>query len=164
MKWNSKNSTYYDKGKKAYGFGDEIPDKVLEKMGQETLVEYLEKGWIDDGTAAAETAAAEAKVKAEAAAKLKAVAEKEAEVKVESEEVKVESERDALMEKATGYGLTPHYRAGIPKLEAMIEDYEALQALKAEAFELGIDPSDDVNFAELFELVEEKKTENESDS
>ena len=159
MKWNSKNSTYYDKGKKAYGFGDEIPDEVLMKMGQETFDEYLKKGWIDDGTAAAE-----AKAKAGAAAELKAAAEKEVEVKVEPEEVKVESERDALMEKAMGYGLTPHYRVGIPKLEAMIEDYEALQELKKEALELGIDPSDDVNFAELFELVEEKKTEHESDS
>lgn len=152
MKWNSKNSTYYDKGKKAYGFGDEIPDEVLEKMGQETFDEYLEKGWIDDGTAAAE-----AKVKAEAAAESKVAAKKEA-------EAKVESERDVLMEKAKGYGLTPHYRAGIPKLEAMIEDYEALQELKKEALELGIDPSDDVGFAELSALVEEKKAENESDS
>ena len=157
MKWNSKNSTYYDKGKKAYGFGDEIPDEVLLKMGRETFDEYLEKGWIGEGTATAETVAAEAKVKAEAAAESKATAEKEA-------EVKAESERDALMEKATGYGLTPHYRVGIPKLEAMIEDYEALQELKKEALELGIDPSDDVDFAELSALVEEKKAENESDS
>lgn len=159
MKWNSKNSTYYDKGKKAYGFGDEIPVEVLKKMGQETFDEYLAKGWIDDGTAAAE-----AKVEAAAATIRRVAVEKEAEVKVEPEEAIVESDRDALMEKATGYGLTPHYRAGIPKLEAMIEDYEALQELKKEALELGIDPSDDVGFAELSALVEEKKAENESDS
>lgn len=157
MIWNSKTSTYFDKGKKAYGFGDEIPESVIESMGQGTFDEYVKKGWIDDGTAAAETAAAEAKVKAEAAVESKAAAEKEA-------EAKAESERDALMEKATGYGLTPHYRAGIPKLETMIEDYKALQTLKSEALKLGIDPSDDVGFAELTVLVDEKKAENESDS
>ena len=135
MFWNSKNTTYYDRGKKAYSFGDEIPDEVLEKMGQETFDEYVEKGWISDRKSAA-------------------VVEREA----------LAAKRKALFEKAINYGLKPHPQTGIPKLEAMIEDYEALQELKKEALELGIDPSDDVNFAELFELVEEKKTENESDS
>ena len=133
MIWDSKNSTYYDKGRKAYCYGDEIPESVLESMGEETLKEYMEKGLISDNAAPVGVAP-------------------------------VEDERDALMEKATGYGLTPHYRAGIPKLEAMIEDYEALQELKKEALELGIDPSDDVDFAELSALVEEKKAENELDS
>ena len=61
-----------------------------------------------------------------------------------------------MFERAKVYGLKPHPKTGIPKLEAMIEDYEALQELKKEALELGIDPSDDVGFAELSALVEEK--------
>lgn len=54
MIWNKENSTYYDKGKRAYSFGDKIPDKVIAEMGKETLDEYMEKGWIVDGKAAAE--------------------------------------------------------------------------------------------------------------
>ena len=77
---------------------------------------------------------------------------------------KAEVERQILLIKAQDYGLSPHPKTGIPKLEAMIEDYEALQALKKEALALGIDPSDDVGFAELSALVEEKKAEDESDS
>ena len=46
MIWNSKNSTYYDKGKKAYGFGAFLPDSVIEDMGKETLEEYTKKGLI----------------------------------------------------------------------------------------------------------------------
>lgn len=54
MIWNSENSTYYDKGRRAYAYGDEIPDEVLDQMGKETLDEYTERGWIIDGKAAAE--------------------------------------------------------------------------------------------------------------
>ncbi len=75
-----------------------------------------------------------------------------------------EAERNALLAKAEGYGLKPHYRAGIEKLQGMIKDHETLQALKKEALELGIDPRDDVTFEELTILVDEKLAENESDS
>lgn len=152
MFWNSKTTTYYSRGRKAYGMGDEIPPDVIEQMGKETFDEYREKGWIDDGTAAAEIKAAELKAKAEAEAKAAAEAEKEAIEKAEAEE-------NALRERATKYGLKPHYRAGVEKLKEMIADYEALQDLKKEALALGIDPSDDVDFAKLTELVNEKKAQ-----
>ena len=42
MKWNCKNSTYYDKGKKAYGFGDDLPSN----MDEDTVKEYKAKGLI----------------------------------------------------------------------------------------------------------------------
>lgn len=119
MIWNKKNSTYNDHGKRAYGHGDEIPAKVIDEMGKETLDEYIEKGWIVDGKAAAE------------------------------------AERDVLFAKAEGLGLRPHYKAGIAKLNDMIADHEALQALKKEALSLGIDPNDDVTFAELKRLVDD---------
>ena len=154
MIWNSKNSTYYDKGKKAYGFGDEIPDEVLEKMGQQTLEEYVDRGLIADEAAVKDALLEQAK-------------EEEKEVAPEPTTTKEEEDgnkRQDLLERARGYGLKPHYRAGIEKLEEMIEDHEALQALKVEALALGIDPSDDVDFAELTELVNEKKAENELDS
>ncbi len=148
MIWNSKNSTYYDKGKKAYGFGDEIPDEVLEKMGQQTLEEYVDRGLIADEAAVKDALLEQAK---------------EEKKEVVPEQSKDDLKKD-LLEQARGYGLKPHYRAGTAKLEEMIEDYEALQALKKEALALGIDPSDDVGFAELTELVNEKKAENEPDS
>ena len=142
MIWNVKNSTYYDKGKKAYGLGDEIPEKVLEGMGKETLEEYIEKGWIAD----------------------EAIPEKiEPVLFLTSEEV-AENTRQAMIERAKVYGLKPHPKTGIAKLEIMIEDFEALQALKREALELGIDPSDDVTFADLKDLVDEEKRDDESDS
>ena len=127
MIWNSENSTYYDKGRRAYGHGDKIPDKVIAEMGKETLEEYMGKGWVVDG------------------------------------KVAVDAERDALFIKAEGLGLKPHYKAGIAKLKDMIEDHEALQALKQEAFALGIDPSGDVTLEALPLLVKEKKA-NELDS
>ena len=157
MIWNSKTTTYYSRGKKAFVFGDPLPADVISKMGEGTLREYLAKGWIDDGKAAAEAKTVELKAKAEAESEAKAAAEKEA-------EAAAEAERNALLEKATGYGLKPHYRAEIAKLEEMVEDYEDLQALKTVALELGIDPSDDVDFAELTELIDEKKAEDELDS
>ena len=52
MIWNSKTTTYYSKGRKAYGIGDELPADVIAQMGEGTLAEYIAKGWIDDGTAA----------------------------------------------------------------------------------------------------------------
>lgn len=75
----------------------------------------------------------------------------------------LEKERLALLEKANGLGLKPHYKLGIEKLNILIDDFNALEDLKKEALEFGIDPSDDVTFAELTILVEEKKA-NESDS
>lgn len=121
--WNSKVTTYYDKGKRAYGFGDKIPSEVVIQMGKETLDEYVEK-------------------------KLIAVEDKEEAIGVE---------RDLLIEKAEKLGLKPHYKAGIPKIKAMIEDIEALQSLKKEALTLGIDPSSDVTFEQLTLLVNKKK-------
>ncbi len=121
--WNSKVTTYYDKGKRAYGFGDKIPSEVVSQMGKETLDEYVEK-------------------------KLIAVEDKEEAIGVE---------RDLLIEKAEKLGLKPHYKAGIPKIKAMIEDIEALQSLKKEALTLGIDPSSDVTFEQLTLLVNKKK-------
>ena len=138
MIWNSKNSTYYDKGKKAYSFGDEIPEKVLEDMCKETLEEYIEKGLISD------VAVVEPDV----------IDEKEA----------AEAERQSLLEKAISYGLKPHPKTGIAKLEIMVADYEALQALRKEALELGIDASEDLTFADLKDLVDEKKADDEPDS
>ena len=145
MLWISKNSTYYDKGKKAYGCGDKIPGEVLESMGKETLDEYIEKGLIGDSLADFE--------------------EEEETIREDPEdpEAVAERERLAMLERAKVYGLKPHPKTGIVKLSAMVEDFEALQALKREALELGIDPSDDVGFAELSALVEEKKAD-ESDS
>ena len=145
MIWNSKISTYYSKGRKAYGLGDPIPANVIEQMGKGTLDEYIEKGWIVDETA------------------MPVMVEPEPDAEVESE-VEAKSERDVLFEKAKNLGLKPNYRIGVSKLKAMLDDYEALQVLKKEALALGIDPSDDVDFAELTELVDEKKALNESDS
>jgi len=135
MFWSSKNSTYYDRGKKAYGHGDEIPEETIAQMGKETFDEYVKKGLIADGVSVAE-----------------------------AEKAAAEAKRESLFEEAISCGLKPHPNTGIAKLEVMIEDYKALQALKKEALALGIDPSDDVGFAELSELVEEKKADNESDS
>ena len=114
MRWNSKTTTYYSRGKKAFGFGDELPAEVIEQMGKGTLDEYLEKGWIDDGKAAAKAKAAELKTNAKAEAEAKAAAEKEA-------EAKAEAERNILLGRATGYGLKPHYRAGIAKRKGCID-------------------------------------------
>ncbi len=144
MIWNSKTTTYYSKGRKAYGIGDPIPADVIEQMGESTLAEYIGKGWILDGKAGPA-----------------ATAESEAEVEIEDV---VKSKRDVLFERAKNLGLKPNYRIGVLKLEVMLDDYEALRILKAEALALGIDPSDDVDFAELTELVDEKKALNESDS
>ena len=110
MRWNSKLTTYYSRGRKAYGFGDKLPDEVIEQMGQETFDEYVEKGWIDDG---------------------KPLAEPEPEVETDLEPEKVETpvtERGALFSTAESLGLKPHYRAGIVKLKEMIADYEEKEA------------------------------------
>lgn len=125
--WDSKLTTYYDKGKRAYGIGDEIPSRVVHQMGKETFDEYVEKGLI-------------------------AIEGKEA----------TGAERDLLIEKAEKLGIKPHYKAGIPKIKAMIEEFEALQSLKQEAIALDIDPSDDVSFLELIALVSEKKKDLEA--
>ena len=76
----------------------------------------------------------------------------------------VDAERDAKFAKAEGYGLKPHYKAGIPKLDDMIEEFEALQAVKKEASELGIEPREGMTSFELTALVKEKKAANEPDS
>lgn len=69
------------------------------------------------------------------------------------------AERDALIAKAEIYGLKPHYKAGIGKLEAMIEEHLVMQSLKKEALELGIEVSDGMTFAELKPLVDEKRAD-----
>lgn len=135
MFWNSENSTYYDKGKRAYNHGDEIPKAVIDGMGRETREEYMANGWIANSITRAEVEAAE---------------------------------RNDLFKEAESLGLKPHYKAGIAKLNDMIEEYQVMQALKQEALALGIDPSDNVTFAELKPLVDEKRSElevmNEPDS
>lgn len=128
MIWNSKATTYYDKGRRAYTKGDTIPDKVLDQMGKKTRDEYIKHGLISDPK------------------KTESAGEEASELK-----------RKALFLKAEKLGLKPHYKAGIQKLEAMLEEYEALQELKKEALELGIDPSDDVTLEELTLFVNEKK-------
>ena len=159
MFWNSKNSVWNVGGRKTFVFGDKLPEDIVGKVGQATINVFLKKGWIDDGKAAA-IAEAEAKAGAvakardakvtlnAAALKMKADAEKET-------EAKGEVERDALFQTALEYGLKPHHRAGIARLEEMIDDYEALQSLRLEALSLGVEPSDDVEYAELKALVDE---------
>lgn len=151
--WNSKHSTYYDKGRKAYGFGVELPEEIIKGMGEETFSEYLGSGLI------ANKAVAEVK-------KVVTIKAKDPDTKTEpktAEEIErerlaaAEIERERLFQIVVDCGLRPHYKAGIPKLRAMIDDYEALLALKTEALGLGIDPSDDVTFEELSALVDEAK-------
>lgn len=119
MQWNAERSTYHS-GKKVYKKGDDIPDDILEKMGVETVKEYVKKGLMIGGA--------------------------------ESSDV----ERKHLIENAKSLGLSPHPKTGIAKLNTMIDDFHALKTLKKEALSLGIDPSDDVTFVELTELVKEK--------
>ena len=126
MIWNSENSTYYDKGKRAYGLGDELSAKVIDEMGKETLDEYVEKGWIANSITRAEVEAAE---------------------------------RNDLFKEAESLGLKPHYKAGIAKLSDMIEEHLVMAALKKEALSFGIDSGDDMTFAELKPLVDEKRAE-----
>jgi len=135
MKWNSKKTTYYDKGRKAYSFGDELPGSVIEKMGESTVSEYVKSGLILNDRA----------------------------TEFEKKEA-LEKERLGLIETARTMGLKPHPKTGIEKLSIMIDDAKALMDLKKEALALGIDPSDDVTFAELTALVEEKKADDEPDS
>ena len=134
MKWNSKKSTYYGMGRKAYKKGDNLPADVLKNMGKETVKEYIKTGLILD----------EKSVKS---------GKKEAD----------EKQRLALIGHAKELGLKPHPKTGIEKLNVMIDDAKALIDLKEEALSLGIDPSDDVAFADLTILVDEKKAENEPD-
>lgn len=133
FRWNSKNSTYYSRGRKAYSFGKELPADVVRQMGAETLTEYIKKGLI-----------ANDKEKGLAGPKPPKIGD--------------EVERQRLLQTAIDCGMKPHYKTGIPKLRAMIDDYKALQSLKEEALEIGIDPSDDVTFEELSALVDETKT------
>lgn len=154
MIWNSKTSTYFDKGRKPYGFGDEIPESVIESMGQQTFDEYVDRGLIADEAAAKDALLEQAKEEKE---------EAKPEPTITKEEP-IENLRQVLIEKAKAYGLKPHPKTGIAKLEIMIEDFEALQALREEAVELNIAGSYDLTFADLRDLVDEKKAENESDS
>ena len=72
------------------------------------------------------------------------------------------SYRDELFEEAESLGLEPRYNTGEEKLKGMIEDHKAIVALRAEALDLGMEVSDDMEYADLAKLVDEKK--NESDS
>lgn len=74
---------------------------------------------------------------------------------------KAEQERQVLLEKAQGYGLSPHLKTGIPKLEIIIGNYEALQALKSKALELGLGDVNDLEYDELKELIDEAEKEKE---
>ena len=126
MIWTSKNSTYYDKGKKAYGYCDKIPEKVLEGMGKETLEEYMEKGLISDVAVVEPDVIDKDEAIPEKIEPLRSeeeVAETEPEI---GEEAYAKETRQALIERAKFYGLKPHPKTGIAKLKIMIEDYEAL--------------------------------------
>jgi len=129
--WNSEKSTYYDAGRRAYGYGDEIPEDILDAMGEETVAEYLEKGLLAESDGKASNG--------------------------DTTQDDAEKQRLELMEKAKSMGLNPHPATGIPKLEKAIEEAEALAALKKEALALGIDPADNVTYDELKKLVDEKK-------
>lgn len=142
--WNSKTTTYYDKGKKAYGNGDVLPQEVIAGMGEETFAEYSARGLIISGVAPVVVKKDVVQVKKKAVTDIRTADE---------------IERDRLLQVAEGYGLKPHYRAGIPKLRAMIDDHEALQSLKEEALVMGIKPRDDMTFEELTVLVEEKRAD-----
>jgi len=147
--WNSENTTYYDKGKKAYGNGDVLPPAVIAGMGEETFAEYSARGLIINGTPSVAVGAPELKTRTEAdVIARKLVAEAEA-----------EAQRKALLGEATDYGLKPHYKAGIPKLRAMIDDYKALEALKKEAISLNIEDFEHLPFDELTALIDFKKSE-----
>ncbi len=128
MKWNSKDSTYVDAGKKSYSFGDPIPPAAIESMGKPTVKEYTDKGWLLDDEAAAE------------------------------------SERDTLFKYAKSLGLRPHYKAGVAKINEMIDDFKDLEILRLKAADLGLEKVDGLDLATLTELVEAKKADNESDS
>lgn len=132
MRWNSKKSTYYSKGRKAFRFDDELPDDVITGMGQVTLSEYIEKGLIS-------------------------TKKKEGLADPEPPKTADGGEQKRLFQTAVDCGLKPHYRTGISKLRTMIDYHKALQTLKTEALGLGIDPSDDVTFEELSALVDEAK-------
>ena len=76
---------------------------------------------------------------------------------------KAESERQSLLEKARGYGFSPHPKTGIPKLEVMIIDYEELRDITAKAVELGIDVTGDIGFDEIKALIDEKGKEEDAE-
>lgn len=134
--WNSKTTTYYSRGRKKFSYGDDLPETVCNEMGKETLEEYKQKGLISE-----------------------ALVLNESDLNEGPPPPPSEAERLALLEQAKFYGLSPHPKTGAPKLKVMLKDYEDLLELKQEALELGIDPSDDVTFDELTQLVEEKKEE-----
>jgi len=68
-----------------------------------------------------------------------------------------EAKRLELLEEIKALGLKPHYKAGIEKLEKMKADHEALQELKKIALKLGIDPPDNVKYAELQAMIDAAK-------
>ncbi len=70
-----------------------------------------------------------------------------------------DDQRAVLFDQAKELGLKPHHKAGVDKLQTMIDDFNAMATLKREAEFLGIEVSDDVDFAELKKLVDEKKYE-----
>jgi len=72
---------------------------------------------------------------------------------------KTEKERQLLLEKAVGCDLSPHPKTGIPKLEKMIADHEALQSLKFKALDLGLGDVNDLEYDELKELIDEAEKE-----
>ena len=43
MKWISKETCYTSAGKKAFKFGDTLPQDVISSMGEATLKEYMLK-------------------------------------------------------------------------------------------------------------------------
>ena len=117
--WNKKDATYYDRGRKAYGFGDEIPKKVLEAMGEETAEEYMAKGFLKPGLV--ETEEKNEKVVLET---VQGTTEHETVETDEGTTIKLEFTIDDLKEKAVSLGLKPHHNAGIEKIQEMIDEAE----------------------------------------
>lgn len=112
--WNKKDSTYYDRGRKAYGFGEEIPEKVLIAMGQETAEEFKAKGWLKLRPAVVEEVAKEVIETVQITTVPPPVDEP-----VETDEEKLKR----LREEAIALELKPHHNAGAEKLQQMIDDH-----------------------------------------
>lgn len=86
----------------------------------------------------------------------------EEKAKKEADE-KAEVERQLLLEKAQGYGLSPHPKTGIPKLNIMIDDSIALQDITADAVGFGIDVGEGLGYDEIKALIDELKEQEDAE-
>ena len=134
--WNTDKTTYYGEGKKPFKINDPLSEEVLKKMGKETVEEFTEKEWIADGKSQDE-------IDAENKQKM-----------IDAKIAKEEALREALLEEAKKLGLKPHHNIGIKKLQDLIGDQKQFEALKTEATELDIEVTEDMDAADLQELVD----------